>query len=111
MKELTQPNEILDDTVCGDATTKCAHCGHEWMHIYGVTYFRRMGGEDGESYVACSSNPHLDTHNPSLRRDGIVVSLICEGCDKITLFNIAQHKGQNLLFTQALPLGGDLPRT
>ena len=43
--------------------------------------------------------------NPSLRRDGLRVWLNCEGCNYLTTFEIAQHKGETQIKVAAATQG------
>jgi hypothetical protein len=86
----------------GELTLCCPNCDCEYMHQYRTEVFElphedaitglRVIVDDMEARIATTLQG-----NPSGRRNGIVIYFTCEGCDKITLFSIYQHKGQTLL--------------
>lgn len=86
---------------------QCAHCVKGdaiWMHQYQVELYERVGGEeDGQCYMIGVNAPDVvfipitpEANNPSSRRDGMKIYFWCEWCDRDTILEISQHKGQTL---------------
>lgn len=103
-------SSILDttDTI---ATLRCASCGGTYLHQRRVEIFHRPEDAprenvgvflDGEvhGYAERKRDAVGDGvlgKNPSARRSGLSVYFDCENCDKITVLQIAQHKGQTFI--------------
>ena len=83
----------------------CPHCGCENTHHAKVDVYARMA-EDSEQGVhaavdRCDVKVDFDIGgNPSIRRDGIRISMWCECCDFIHDLEITQHKGQTIISTE-----------
>lgn len=97
-----------------DRILKCPHCDSEDTHHLGVELFNRHEDGNGEHIslyveeshgwdyfnVKCPENT-VDNNmkdNPSKRRTGISILFVCEYCQQTSKLNIAQHKGQSLMF-------------
>jgi hypothetical protein len=83
---------------------KCPHCGDTFLHHVRVDVHARPR-EDGETvttsilvrdgYAPNALPP--PSENPSTRRDGVTLCLVCEGCDGYSELQVAQHKGVTLI--------------
>ena len=78
----------------------CPACGGGNLHHYQTDIYNRSQ-EDSDTGLFVSvrdqeiiQSDFIDKSNPSLRRDGIRLWLTCEGCNRLTTFEIAQHKGE-----------------
>lgn len=97
---------------------KCEHCGGENLHHFAVEIFHRKEDEKlGSRIFVATPGSHNQTpvgedfrfnyeaawpmekesNNPSKRRHGLIVEMICEECDRITALQIAQHKGATMV--------------
>lgn len=84
----------------------CPHCQGIYLHHGKVTIYERLR-EDSETgwkttisndgFSAVLSNVNTIDGNPSCRRDGIRIELVCEDCHKKSYLTIAQHKGLTMV--------------
>jgi len=88
----------------------CAHCGGESTHQRVLLWFR--GGEDQERQevdIIRLGSGHkaikdvTSHHNPSARRDGIMIGIQCESCEEWTALTVVQHKGATLKDVKKFP--------
>lgn len=87
-----------------DGQINCPHCSGDYMHHVKIDIF------DCDEDAPCDMTFSLilkaffwdgclkkivdnNVVNPSSRRGGIVIQLLCESCHKISYLTIAQHKG------------------
>ena len=95
----------------------CTHCKSTYLHHFAVEVFHRSEDEEfgGRLFVATpgsttdapvgddfrfdyeSKHEMRGSLNPSSRRHGVLIEMICEECNQITSLRIAQHKGETLL--------------
>ena len=73
------------------SVARCAHCGGEHLHRTG-----------GVVRTAMFITTDADYGNPSSRRDGVAIELICEECHQSTEISFAQHKGETYVTGQLL---------
>ena len=91
-----------------DGVLRCP-CG--WLHTHQgeVGVYRRFC-EDAQGGTAVRfPTPGMGvmvsmSENPSLRRDGIRISILCEECEKTSILTICQHKGETLIEWEAVGL-------
>jgi len=75
----------------------CPVCNDEYLHHQEINVYER--DEDELNGLHTKINNKVVTTdnnmsgNPSLRRDGLSISFLCEGCQKISILDISQHKG------------------
>jgi len=85
-----------------DPKTFICNCGSEYMHHDDIEIFCRVedaakgnyfkiNGRDG----SLALNSDLK-ENPSSRRGGLRIKFWCEGCEKFSFLEIAQHKGMSI---------------
>lgn len=88
----------------GEEALKCAHCGEAYLHHVRIDIHARPR-EDGETVTtsilvrddfAGDGSPPA-SQNPSGRRNGITVCLVCETCHGFSELQVAQHKGATLV--------------
>jgi hypothetical protein len=82
----------------------CAHCGGAGTHHVRVDVLVRRREDDNTAALTRVEVPDPfgtrrlmplpAVENPSLRRSGLTVTLLCELCDGVSLLEIAQHKGE-----------------
>ena len=90
---------------------KCPHCQGENLHHYSVEIFDREEDAKTGRHVVVKHTPigsdadefddhiHIDvdiSENPSIRRDGVSIRLVCENCKRHSTIDIVQHKGMTL---------------
>ena len=77
-----------------EAKLYCERCGENNLHHRAVDIHRRQVEDAPSESVRAYGADAVDTENPSPRRDGIVIQLYCEMCDRVTTaMDIYQHKG------------------
>ena len=91
--------------ICADELS-CPHCQGIYLHHVKVTIYERFK-EDADTgwkttvnhgeFSAIVSNVNKVDGNPSSRRDGIRIELVCEDCHKESYLTVAQHKGLTLV--------------
>jgi len=104
-------DKILTDS---DNALICPTCNSEYMHHIGVEMYSRKEDETNDVAHITLNEQHSHgwkvafsaaqpnsvdkdmTGNPSSRRTGLVISIICEQCKQIHKLGIAQHKGQTI---------------
>lgn len=86
-----------------DNTLICPNC-HEiasYLHHTKIETFDRTEDADlGIHYIIENGNLKTDSsmyHNPSPRRDGILIHFHCEMCHKKSTLAIVQHKGETYM--------------
>ncbi|NKC03317.1 hypothetical protein [Brucella haematophila] len=110
----------MSDDILGSALEQdllvCANCGCEYTHHFKVEVFHRKEDADTGHKVVIGTNadgeaPCTDKltftlnadvavnghFGPSARRHGLIISYICEECQKVSGIAIYQHKGQTFL--------------
>lgn len=75
----------------------CPNCKGENLHQRSAkVYFRECEDSEFGKFIKCS-NQKVESiasdGNPSVRRDGLLVSFDCESCDAEPELAIFQHKG------------------
>lgn len=79
----------------------CPRCEFKYLHHHQVDIYEREEDAALGLHVEVTNGQVVtDTNlsgNPSSRRDGIIISLWCEGCNAKLLLKIAQHKGVTLI--------------
>lgn len=84
--EITDGNALL-----------CPNCGGDYLHQRSASvFFRETDDSDTGKFVRCTSEKvheisHI--HNPSPRRDGVLIQFECEDCPADPELAIIQHKG------------------
>jgi len=81
-----------------EKTFKCPSCDGDNLHQDAVDiYFRKYEDSAEGMFIRCEDTATLRSispeGNPSNRRDGLVISFWCEGCDDKPQLAILQHKG------------------
>lgn len=89
--EFNEHNELL-----------CPECKGNYLHQDKVVVFNpeQEDAKEGVKVVVdglkVAVEPELDG-NPSRRRQGMLISFWCEGCDANPVMTIAQHKGNTIM--------------
>jgi hypothetical protein len=84
----------------------CPTCGCAGTHQFAATAYWRDADESAHGIVATSARKSGwlargdMEHNPSLRRDGVVIAFECEGCQHAFALVIVQHKGTSYVSMQ-----------
>jgi len=85
---------------------KCSRCGGVCTHQQHVTLYSRSEDQtcepltiDNRDNRILKRSETIIMENPSLRRQGIIVTLQCEECNSNTYLNISQHKGSTYIST------------
>lgn len=89
----------------------CPHCGGNYLHHHGITYYNRS--EDAErgdlvklNYINADDQWSFDVSHqtnasmrscPSPRRGGMEILFNCECCSAISSLAVYQHKGQTYI--------------
>jgi hypothetical protein len=82
---------------------QCPKCGSLYLHHSRIDVFNRDEEDSTEGlHVRINTDDTMTIDRdiagtPSGRRDGVSIRLWCEECDGISVFSLAQHKGQTLL--------------
>jgi len=86
----------LADT--GYQVLACPICGDLNAHHSAIEVYDRSEDEEGGLHIRAERGKiAIDrtlTHNPSTRRDGLVIEFWCEGCSGRFVISLAQHKGE-----------------
>ena len=81
----------------GESTLQCPNCGSNYLHHGQIDVFNRNeDSENGCHFRVTGNRVELDnqmTANPSSRRQGLTISLSCEGCKAAIFLSLSQHKG------------------
>jgi len=75
----------------------CPNCEKEHLRHDTVEVFDREEDADSGIHVAVENGKvtidRVLKDNPSSRRHGVLIKLVCEGCSARLILSIAQHKG------------------
>ncbi|WP_139103253.1 hypothetical protein [Pararhodobacter sp. CCB-MM2] len=75
----------------------CPHCEYNYLHhLPPAVYYVRGEDDPVVSVWAGSKSKHMlnrDSGNPSARRGSVEIEFWCEGCQKHSVLQFAQHKG------------------
>ncbi len=95
--------EIFNQDFAEEVRLRCVGCGYAYLHHGTVEIFNR-DAEDSRlglhltiNYKRVDYDTNVENGNPSTRRDGICIKLRCENCEEVTLFTLAQHKGETFI--------------
>ncbi|MCQ1061091.1 hypothetical protein LRP52_28850 [Photobacterium sp. ZSDE20] len=85
----------------------CAHCNSARLHQRTVDIYNRVEG-DRAGYRTTVDFDRVNTvnsqaGNPSPRRQGLVIALICEDCSQVSVMTVAQQKGCTFLNVDKAP--------
>lgn len=86
-----------------DGALCCPSCGFNYLHHQDVhVYNREEDAESGTLTSVVGNQTRVDSSAsmadcPSSRRDGVIISFMCEGCEVKPNLTIVQHKGQTFL--------------
>jgi hypothetical protein len=94
-----RPQTISDQ----DDALACPRCGDSYLHHERITvYQREHGKEDARHLIKTTVGDGVSIETvraegsrcPSARRDGLLISFWCEGCNARPELTIEQHSGQ-----------------
>jgi hypothetical protein len=84
----------------------CPSCGANNLHHERIDIYERVEDDSiGLHAVVTDGEVSVDNDmkgNPSMRRHGLSIRLVCECCDSSQVLHIKQHKGGTLLDMVAL---------